>query len=69
MTLWLAVMLILCGWFLCRQGTKLEAAHRVPESPPDDDGTPDSEIEGYPTLPGSSRSARLSPANVKPGLS
>ncbi len=30
MTLWLAVVLIACGWFLLRQGKKLEAAYRVP---------------------------------------
>ncbi len=34
--LWLAVLLIVCGWFLRRQGKRLEAAYRVPERPNQD---------------------------------
>ncbi len=45
--LWLAIGLILYGWILLRKAKKLEAAHRVPESPPDDGGIPDPELEGH----------------------
>ncbi len=38
-----AVVLIVAGWILLRKAKKLEAAHHVPESPPDDGGTPDPE--------------------------
>ncbi len=34
--LWLAIGLILYGWILLRKAKKLEAAHRVPECPNQD---------------------------------